>query len=167
MSEKFVILFVCTGNTCRSPMAEGALRSLLEQERPGKFEVVSAGTIGASGYPATMYAVEAAKIRGGDISNHQSQPLTSQLVESVDLIFGMTSSHVAEVLRLADDAQGKTYLFKNFPDTNRHGEGVDDPIGQSLERYNETFLEISEYLDRQLDYIVKLIDAKTDSKNDA
>ena len=167
MSEKFGILFVCTGNTCRSPMAEGALRSLLEKVRPGKFEVVSAGTMGASGYPATMYAVEAAKIRDADISDHQSQPLTSQLIESVELIFGMTPSHVAEVLRLADDAQDKTYLFKNFPDSDHLGEGVDDPIGQSLERYNETFLEISEFLDRQLDEIVKLIDAKIDVESDA
>ena len=167
MSEKFAILFVCTGNTCRSPMAEGALRSLLENERPGKFEVMSAGTIGASGYPATMYAIEAVKLRGADISNHLSQPLTSPLIKRVDLIFGMTSNHVIEVLRLAKNAKSKTYLFKNFPDSNYHGEGVDDPVGQSLERYNETFLEISEYLDRQLPDIVKLIDAKTDSKNDA
>lgn len=162
-----MVLFVCTGNTCRSPMAEGALKSLLERVRPGKFEVISAGTIGASGYPATMYAVEAAKLRDADLSSHQSQPLTSQLIESVDLIFGMTPGHVAEVLRLADDAQGKTYLFKNFPDSNHDGEGVDDPIGQSLERYNETFLEISENLDRQLDEIVKLIDAKINGKSDA
>ena len=148
-------------------MAEGALRTLLTHERPGKFEVVSAGTIGASGYPATMYAVEAVKLRGVDISGHQSQPLTGHLIESVDLIFGMTTSHVAEVLRMTNDARGKTYLFKNFPDSNYQGEGVDDPVGQSLERYNETFLEISEYLDRQLPDIVKLIDAKMDSKDDA
>jgi protein-tyrosine phosphatase len=148
-------------------MAEGALRGLLEKARPGKFKVVSAGAIGASGYPATLYAVEAAKIRDADISNHRSQPLTSRLIESVDLILGMTSSHVAEVLRLADDARDKTYLFKNFPDSSHNGEGVDDPIGQSLERYNETFLEISESLDWQLDDIVKLIDAKIDAKSDA
>ena len=143
MSEKFVILFVCTGNTCRSPMAEGALRSLLDNERPGESEVISAGTMGASGYPATMYAVEAAKTRGADISSHQSQPLTLQLIANVDLIIGMTTNHVAEVLRLVGDARSKTYLFKNFPDSDWQGEGVDDPIGQSLERYNETFLEIS------------------------
>jgi len=167
VSEKFVVLFVCTGNTCRSPMAEGALRSLLESKRPDKFEVISAGTIGASGYPATMYAVEAAKLRGADISSHQSQPLTNRLVDSVDLILGMTSSHVDQVLRLADDARSKTYLFKNFPDSDLQGEGVDDPIGQSLERYNETFLEIYEFLDRRLDEFVKLIDAKTDAETNA
>ena len=148
-------------------MAEGALRSLLESKRPDKFEVISAGTIGASGYPATMYAVEAAKLRGADISSHQSQPLTNRLVDSVDLILGMTSSHVDQVLRLADDARSKTYLFKNFPDSDLQGEGVDDPIGQSLERYNETFLEIYEFLDRRLDEFVKLIDAKTDAETNA
>jgi len=62
MKKKYVILFVCTGNTCRSPMAEGALRTLLEKKRPDKFEVISAGTAAASGFPATIFAIEAAKI---------------------------------------------------------------------------------------------------------
>ena len=163
MSEMFVILFVCTGNTCRSPMAEGALRDLLEKQRPGKFEVVSAGTIGASGFPATKYAVEAARIWDADISKHQSQPLTGGLIDRADLIFGMTSGHVGEVLKLRKKAANKTFLFKNFPDPGQSGEGVDDPIGQPLERYNETFLEIGEYLGKQLDEIVKRIDAKTNA----
>lgn len=163
MSEKFVILFVCTGNTCRSPMAEGALKDLLEKQRPGKCEVVSAGTIGASGFPATKYAVEAARIWDADISKHQSQPLTGGLIDRADLIFGMTSGHVGEVLKLRKKAANKTFLFKNFPDPGQSGEGVDDPIGQPLERYNETFLEIGEYLGKQLDEIVKRIDAKTNA----
>ena len=163
MSEKFVILFVCTGNTCRSPMAEGALRGLLEKQRPEKFEVVSAGTVGASGFPATKYAVEAARIWDADISKHQSQPLTGGLIDRADLILGMSSEHVGEVLRLRKKAADKTFLFKNFPDPGQSGEGVDDPIGQPLERYNETFLEIGEYLGKQLDEIVKRIDAKTNA----
>ncbi len=164
MSEKFVIMFVCTGNTCRSPMAEGALRTLLEKKRPGQFEVISAGTMGGADFPATKYAVEAAKNWGADISRHKSQPLTVSLIKKADLIFGMTSSHVEEVLRMSDQAAGKTYLFKNFPDSSPIGEGVEDPIGQSLERYNQTFLEIGEYLGRHLDEIVRRIDAGTDAE---
>lgn len=144
-------------------MAEGALRGLLEKERPGTCEVISAGTVGASGFPATKYAVEAARIWDADISKHQSQPLTGGLIDRADLIFGMTSEHVSSVLRLRKEAADKTFLFKNFPDRSQSGEGIDDPIGQSLERYNETFLEIGEYLGKQLDEIVKRIDAKTNA----
>ncbi len=164
MKDKFVILFVCTGNTCRSPMAEGALRALLEKERPGKFEVISAGTASAVGFPATMYATEAAKIWDVDISGHLSQSLTASLIDRADLILAMTTQHLNEVLRLKKDAADKTYLFKNFPDPTPNGDPVVDPIGQDLERYNQTFLEIGEYLGKNLGEIVKKIDEKFDEK---
>lgn len=158
-----MILFVCTGNTCRSPMAEGALRVLLNKERPDQFEVLSSGTGAAVGFPATLYAIEAAKIWDADISKHKSRPLTAELIDRVDLIFGMASSHVKEVLRLEDKVEDKTFLLKSFPDNNPEGEGVEDPIGQPLDRYNETFLEIGEYLGKHLVEIVKRIDENTDA----
>ncbi len=141
-------------------MAEAALRTLLQNRGIENVEVMSAGIAAASGYPATIYAIEAAKIWDSDLSHHQSQPLTKTLVEKADLIFGMTPTHVKEVLRLDKTAKDKTFLFKNFPDNNPDGEGVDDPIGQSLDRYNETFLEIGEYLGKYLDDIVKRIEEK-------
>ncbi len=161
MNKIFTILFVCTGNTCRSPMAEGALKVLLEKERSGKFSVISAGTSAAIGFPATLYAVEAAKIWDADISGHKSQPLTSALIDKADLILAMTTNHYKEIMRIRRDAGNKTYLFKNFPETKPDGEDVADPIGQSLDRYNETFLEIGEYLGKHLSEIVKRIDEKT------
>ncbi len=160
MSDMFTIMFVCTGNTCRSPMAEGAMKVLLEKKCPGKFKVISSGTSAATGFPATLYAIEAAKIWDADISAHQSQGLTSDLLEKSDLIFAMTPSHYNEILRLKKDVADKTYLFKNFPNPSSKGEGLSDPIGQELSVYNETFLEIGEYLGKYLDEIVKRIEDK-------
>lgn len=160
MKDKFVVLFVCTGNTCRSPMAEGALRALLEKTHAGKFEVISAGTAAAAGFPATMYAIQAAKVWEVDISGHLSQPLSTALIDRADLILVMTTQHYDEVIRLRRDAAGKTFLLKNFPDSSHDGEPVADPIGQSLERYNRTFLEIGEYLGKNRDEIIKRIDEK-------
>ena len=163
MSQQFVILFVCTGNTCRSPMAEGALRILLDKERPDKFEIISAGTDAAAGFPATMYAIEAAKIWNVDISGHESRPLTAKLVDRADLIYGMSASHIKEIRRLGEDAEAKSFLLKSFPNNSPDGEEVEDPIGQPLDRYNETFLEIGECLGKHLPEIVKLIDEKTNA----
>lgn len=158
MADPFVILFVCTGNTCRSPMASAALRVLLEKERPGRYEVISAGTGATNGFPATMYANEAVKIWHGDLSGHKSQQLSRSLVDRANLILAMTPEHYRDILKWAPSAKNKTYLFKNFPDPSPRGEPVDDPIGQSLERYNETFLEIGEYLGKHLSQIVQSID---------
>ncbi len=160
MSRKFVIMFVCTGNTCRSAMAEGALKKLLESRTSGNYEVISSGTGAAICFPPTMYAIEAAKIWDVDISKHESQPLTEELIKKSDLILCMTSSHLGEVTRMNEEGKSKAFLFKNYPDNNPEGEPLDDPIGQPLDRYNETFLEIGEYLGKYIDEIVKGIDEK-------
>ncbi|HEX2896592.1 MAG TPA: low molecular weight protein arginine phosphatase [candidate division Zixibacteria bacterium] len=158
MSDKYTIMFICSGNTCRSPMAAGALKVLLEKKRPGKFEAISAGTGAATDFPATEFAVEASRIWNCDLSEHRSQPLTEALIEESDLILAMTPSHLRELIRLNPGAQHKYFLLKNFPDPNPEGEGVDDPIGMPLDYYKDTFLEIGEEIGRFLPEIVKRID---------
>jgi len=158
MNDKYVIMFVCSGNTCRSPMAAGALKVLLEKNRPGKFEIISSGTGAATGFPATEFAVEASKIWNCDLSEHRSQPLTESLIEQCDLILAMTPGHLRELARVKPDPAGKYYLLKNFPDASPDGDGVDDPIGMPLDYYKDTFLEIGEEIGRFLPEIVKRID---------
>jgi len=156
--RKFKILFVCSGNTCRSPMAEYALRMLLEKEGPGLAEVMSAGTLGLRNQPATLYAQEAARIWDLDLSPHRSQALSDELISQADLIFAMTPEHYREIVKLVQDASARTYLLKSFPEGSPDGEPVSDPIGMDLEYYNEVFLEIGEFLGKHLPEIIRRID---------
>lgn len=158
--RRFRILFVCTGNTCRSPMAEAGLRALLKGRGVDNIEVVSAGTAAIPGCPATLYAMEAVKTWGGDLSSHKSRPLSRELLEEVDLILAMTESHHQAVISMMPEAKDKTFLLKSFPDPGGSGEGVADPIGGSLDMYNHTFLEIGEELGRMISDLTELAQNK-------
>jgi len=158
--SSFKVLFVCTGNTCRSPMAEGALRALLEGKGIQHIEVMSAGTTAMPGVPATHYAQEAVKTWHADISGHRSRPITREMLEESDLIIALSPNHYHEIMTVWPDAEEKTYLLKNFPEPGRDGEGVADPIGGSLDMYNQTFLEIGEELGRMLNDIITLAEKK-------
>jgi len=144
-------------------MAEYAMRSLIEKERPGKSEVISAGIAAGNGFPATRYAVEAARMWELDVSPHQSQQLSPRLIEKADLILAMAPEHHRQVTQLVPSAADRTFLLKNFPDNSPVGEDVEDPIGRELEDYNQTFLEIGEYLGKYLPEIVKRLDEKKDA----
>ena len=163
MSSTFRIMFVCTGNSCRSPMAEAGLRKLLENQKIEGVDVYSSGTAAASGFPATIYAIEAAKIWDADLSRHRSRPLTTELIEQADLIFAMTPSHCYEIFRLSPEAKARTFLIKNYPEAGCEGESVVDPIGGSLDIYNQTFLEIGEELGRILPGIIKMVKKKSEA----
>ncbi len=160
MIADFHILFVCTGNTCRSPMAEGALRKLLENKEIGGITVSSAGTSAVSGYSATDYAIEASRIWEVDITGHNSRQLTEELIEEADLILAMSPMHCHKIVEMVPDAAGKTFLLRNYPETGCIGEGIDDPIGASLDFYNRTFLDIGEELGRILPDITNTIGKK-------
>jgi protein-tyrosine phosphatase len=141
------ILFVCSGNTCRSPMAAGlAERMLAEREGcrvadlPDRFiQVLSAGTLGLEGVRATEEAVAAAAGLNCDIRGHLSRKLTSELIHSADMVFCMSRGHVAEVVKMAPSAAGKVHLLDP-------GSDISDPIGGDAQTYAQVAGRIAECL---------------------
>ncbi len=128
------LLFVCTGNTCRSPMAEGIAHQLLADS--GNWRVVSAGTGAINGQPPSPNAIKAMRLSGVDISGHRSQMVNARLVEEATLIVGLTRAHVDNLLYLYPQASTKTVTLGQF-DTRLHPKDQDvaDPIGGSLDEY--------------------------------
>jgi len=128
------ILFICTGNVCRSPMAEGIFRQAVQGR--GNYRVISAGLGAMEGQAPSAHAVEAVRELGIDISRQRSRMLTPQLVTQADYIFGMTHSHVDTVMLLYPQAAEKTFLLREFDDTlDPFEKDISDPIGGSYEIY--------------------------------
>src|ERR1051325_8611066 len=128
------VLFICTGNVCRSPMAEGIFRQAVSGR--GNYRVVSAGLGASDGQPPSAYAVEAVRELGIDISNQRSRMLTPEMVQHADYIFGMTHSHVDTVTLLYPQAAEKTFLLREFDETlDTFEKDISDPIGGSYEIY--------------------------------
>ena len=128
------VLFICTGNICRSPMAEGIFRHAVQGR--GNYRVVSAGLGAIDGQPPSAHAVEATRELGIDITNQRSRMLTPELVQQADYIFGMTHSHVDTVMMLYPQASEKTFLLREFDETlDTFEKDISDPIGGSYEIY--------------------------------
>jgi RpiB/LacA/LacB family sugar-phosphate isomerase len=128
------ILFICTGNVCRSPMAEGIFRRAVQGR--GDYRVMSAGLGAADGQPPSSHALEAVKELGIDISGQRSRMLKPELVDEADYIFGMTHSHVETIMLLFPHAAEKTFLLREFDDTlDIYEKDISDPIGGSYDVY--------------------------------
>lgn len=131
------LLFVCTGNTCRSPMAEALARAAADR-RGLPVECRSAGTAAVAGGGASRGAVLAAREAGLDLSGHASSRLTAELAEWADLLLCMTESHVRAVAELGGE-DDVALLTEFLPEQDpERGEPVPDPVGRGLEVYRET-----------------------------
>ena len=128
------VLFVCTGNVCRSPMAEGLFRHAVQGA--GDYRVLSAGLGAMDGQPPSAHAVKALAELGIDISHQRSRMLTPELVQQADYIFGMTHSHIDTVMMLFPRAAEKTFLLREFDETlDSFEKDISDPIGGSYDVY--------------------------------
>jgi glycine hydroxymethyltransferase len=127
------ILFICTGNICRSPMAEGLMRHALNGTN---VRVLSAGVGAGHGQPPSGHSVRALQEWGIDIGHQRSQPLTAELVAQADLILGMTQNHVEAVLMMYPEAAEKVHRLRDFdPQLDDYDRDICDPIGGSYEVY--------------------------------
>ena len=146
------ILFVCTGNICRSPMAEGLFRHTVKGL--GDHRVISAGVGAIDGQPPSLHAVRALKELGIDISRQRSRMLTADLVQQADYIFGMTHSHVDSILLLYPQAAEKTFLLREFDETlDTFEKDISDPIGGSFETYANCRDQIEQGIAAMLSFI--------------
>lgn len=133
------LLFVCTGNTCRSPLAEVLARAEAERRGLSGVECRSAGTFALPGEPASELAETVARRHGLDLGEHRSTPLVPALVEWADRVFGMGRSHV-DIARELSPGSDVELITRYLPEgDDRHGGPVVDPVGGTLGSYEETF----------------------------
>jgi protein-tyrosine-phosphatase len=136
------VLFLCTGDTCRSPMAVGYFRKLLEESGIKNIDVRGAGVMTITGLLATPETVQLLDEEEVDVRKHRSAQLTRDMIRKADLILGMTPFHVQSALRLSEEARGKTFLFKEFTGSDAKDAQIPDPMGCTLEVYKRVFSDI-------------------------
>ncbi len=146
------VLFVCTGNTCRSPLAEVLFRDLTRGQ--SDYEVLSAGVGAFSGQPASRHSQELARQRGLDLSGHRSQAVTIDLVDAATHIFAMSRGHLADLLDTYPEAEDKVFLVSEFAaEDELRGRDLIDPFGGGLEDYRETLARLERLLPSIHSYI--------------
>ncbi|MGQ9492713.1 MAG: low molecular weight protein arginine phosphatase [Anaerolineae bacterium] len=162
MPAKRTVLFVCTGNVCRSPMAAGFFYDKLVQDKmDGCVRVRSAGIWALEGQPASAYALQVMGEHGLDISAHRGRNLTQADVEEADLILVMTKRHAEIIARDFPSSAGKVHLLSEMA-----GESYDiqDPYGGSLLEYRRTAAELANLIEQGYAKIMKWLRCQPSSQ---
>ncbi|HEY3112282.1 MAG TPA: low molecular weight protein arginine phosphatase [Gemmatimonadaceae bacterium] len=138
------LLFVCSGNTCRSAMAEALARKIAKRRGIEDLNVSSAGTNAWDNAPATDEALLVGMERELDLTGHRARKLTSEIVSEADLIFVMTPGHLEQVKQLG--GRGKVHVIDEYA-SGTANQGITDPYGGDLEAYRHT----ADILERELE----------------
>src|SRR4051812_21252322 len=124
------IIFVCTGNTCRSPMAEAIARKIAVERGLTELDVASAGTSAWESAPASDGALLVGMERGMDLNEHRAQTLTREMVQSADLILAMGPHHLERIEALG--GEGRAFLLSDYASHGQSKRPINDPIGAEL-----------------------------------
>src|SRR5256714_9458105 len=147
------ILFVCTGNICRSPLAAALLQRALAQRGIDGLEVASAGTGAWDGAPVSEGAYLVGLERGLDLSGHRARLLTREIVEQANLILTMARHHRARVDELG--GEGRVFVLGEYGGREGEEAEVSDPFGGDLEVYRDTVAELEALVDATVERMVK------------
>jgi protein-tyrosine-phosphatase len=142
------LLFVCSGNTCRSAMAEALARKLAKRRGIQDLSVSSAGTNAWDNATATDEALLVGMERDIDLTGHRARKLTSAIVSEADLIFVMTPAHLEQVVQLG--GRGKVHVINEYASKVQNG-GIADPYGGDLEAYRQTADVLEQELEKLFD----------------
>ncbi len=142
------LLFVCTGNTCRSPLA-AAIAAQLSADRHADIVVGSAGTAAWPDAPASDGSMLVGLERGLDLSAHRARLLTADLIAEADVILAMGPQHVTRALALG--GAGRTHLLTAFASNDAVHRAISDPFGGDLTQYRRTSDELWDVVERAVD----------------